>query len=115
MRVQRTLGMLAEVVGIAAGICREKGCLPRAVYSDHLGLLKERMKKGVPRLPQYVAFGGGDHEKYHFPDLGFVSIWPNPATNVAPHTLEVIRSLKMNHRHEHPALRPCNSTESRRP
>ena len=115
VRVQRTLGMLAEVVGIAAGICREKGCLPRAVYSDHLGLLKERMKKGVPRLPQYVAFGGGDHEKYHFPDLGFVSIWPNPATNVAPHTLEVIRSLKMNHRHEHPALRPCNSTESRRP
>ena len=104
VRVQRTLGMLAEVVGIAAGICQEKSCLPRAVYSDHLELLKARMRKGVPKLPQYVAFGGGDHEKYHFPDLGFVSIWPNPATNVAPHTLEVIKSLKMNHRHEHPAL-----------
>lgn len=105
VRVQRTLGMLAEVVGMAAGICREKNCLPRAVYSNYLELLKARMRKGVPKLPQYVAFGGGDHEKYHFPDLGFVSIWPNPATNVPPHTLEVIKSLKMNHRNEHPLLK----------
>ena len=52
MRVQRTLGMLAEVVGLAAGICREKNCLPRAVYSNHLELLKARMRKGVP--PQTV-------------------------------------------------------------
>ena len=90
---------------MAAGICREKNCLPRAVYSNYLELLKARMRKGVPKLPQYVAFGGGDHEKYHFPDQGFVSIWPNPATNVPPYTLEVIKSLKMNHRNEHPLLK----------
>ena len=104
VRVQRTLGMLAEVVGIAAGICREKGCAPRDVYASHLDELKARMRKGVPKLPQYVAFGGGLHEKYHFPDLGFIPVWPNPATNLAPRTAEAIRSLRMNHRHEHPAL-----------
>ncbi len=104
VRVQRTLGMLAEVVGIAAGICREKACTPRDVYTQHLALLKERMTKGVPKLPQYVAFGGGMHEKYHFADLGFVPIWPNPATNLPPHTVEAIRSLKMNHRRKHPQI-----------
>ena len=104
VRVQRTLGMLAEVVGIAAGICHEKSCTPRDVYATHLGELKARMRAGVPKLPQYVAFGGGLHEKYHFSDLGFVPVWPNPATNLAPRTVEAIRSLRMNHRHEHPAL-----------
>lgn len=104
VRVQRTLGMLAEVVGIAAGICHEKSCDPRDVYATYLPILKERMEKGVPKLPQYVAFGGGMHEKYHFPDLGFIPVWPNPATNLAPHTVESIRSLKMNHRHKHPQL-----------
>ena len=104
VRVQRTLGMLGEVVGIAAGICKEKGCDPRDVYAKHLSVLKERMKAGVPKQTQYCAFGGGDHEKYHFADLGFVSIWPNPATNVSPRTVEAIRSLKMNHRHKHPLI-----------
>ena len=107
VRVQRTLGMLAEVVGIAAGICREKDCTPRDVYARHLPLLKERMSKGVPRLPQYVAFGGGLHEKYHFPDRGFIPVWPNPATNLSPRTVEAIRSLKMNHRHRHPQIDAC--------
>ena len=104
VRVQRTLGMLGEVVGIAAGICKAKDCLPRAVYAQHLALLKERMKAGVPKQEQYVAFGGGLHEKYHFPDLGFVPVWPNPATNLTPHQVESIRSLKMVHRHPHPQL-----------
>jgi len=104
VRVQRTLGMLAEVAGIAAGICKEKNCTPREVYVKQLALLKERMTKGVPKLPQYVTFGGGLHEKYHFPDFGFVPVWPAPATNLAPATVEAIRSLKMNHRRKHPVL-----------
>ena len=104
VRVQRTLGMLGEVVGIAAGICREKGCDPRGVYESHLAELVERMKKGVPKLPQYVAFGGGMHEKYHFADLGFIPIWPNPATNISPRTVESIRALRMNHRRKHPLI-----------
>ena len=104
VRVQKTLGMLGEVVGIAAGICKEKNCDPRDVYAKHLSVLKARMKAGVPKQEQYCAFGGGDHEKYHFADLGFIPIWPNPATNVSPRTVEAIRSLKMNHRHKHPLI-----------
>ena len=104
VRVQRTLGMLGEVVGIAAGICKAKDCSPRDVHAQHLALLKERMKAGVPKQEQYVAFGGGLHEKYHFPDLGFVPVWPNPATNLTPHQVETIRSLGMVHRHLHPQI-----------
>ena len=104
VRVQRTLGMLGEVVGIAAGICKEKGCDPRDVYATHLSVLKDRMAKGVPKQEQYCTFGGGLHEKYHFADLGFIPIWPNPATNIAPHTIEAIRSLGMPHRHRHPLI-----------
>ena len=37
-------------------------------------------------------------------DLGFIPIWPNPATNVSPRTVEAIRSLKMNHRRKHPLM-----------
>ena len=104
VRVQRTLGMLGEVVGIAAGICREKDCDPRDVYATHLAVLKERMAKGVPKQSQYCTFDGGLHEKYHFADLGFIPIWPNPATNIAPRTVEAIRSLGMEHRHKHPLI-----------
>ena len=104
VRVQRTLGMLGEVVGIAAGICREKGCDPRGVYERHLSELVSRMEKGVPKLPQYVAFGGGMHEKYHFADGSSVQIYPNPATNISPRVVESIRALQMNHRHKHPII-----------
>ena len=104
VRVQRTLGMLGEVVGIAAGICRAKNCDPRDVYATHLSILKERMAKGVPKQSQYCTFDGGLHEKYHFADLGFIPIWPNPATNIAPRTVEAIRSLGMEHRHKHPLI-----------
>ena len=104
VRVQRTLGMLGEVVGIAAGLCREKDCDPRDVYATYLAVLKERMAKGVPKQSQYCTFDGGLHEKYHFADLGFIPIWPNPATNIAPCTVEAIRSLGMEHRHKHPLI-----------
>jgi len=104
VRVQRTLGMLGEVVGIAAGLCKERGCLPRDVYAVHLKDLHSRMLAGVPKQKQYVAFTNRDDEKYHFSDLGFVSVWPNPATNLTPHQVEVIRSLGMPHRHPHPQL-----------
>ena len=36
VRVMRTLGMLGEVVGMAAKTCMEHGCLPREVYTHHL-------------------------------------------------------------------------------
>ena len=47
VRVMRTLGMLGEVVGMAAKVCRDNECLPRDVYTHHLDELKTRMEKGV--------------------------------------------------------------------
>lgn len=46
-RVMRTHGMMGEVVGMAASICKKHGCDPRGVYSDHLDELKQLMTKGV--------------------------------------------------------------------
>ena len=55
-RVMRTHGMMGEVVGMAASICRKHGCGPRGVYEKHLDELKALMTKGVglgkPQPPQ---------------------------------------------------------------
>jgi len=47
VRVQRTTGMLGEVVGMAASICKEHNVLPRRVYQIYLSELKVLMKKGA--------------------------------------------------------------------
>jgi len=47
VRVMRTGGMMGEVVGMAAAICREYGVRPRGVYEKHLSQLKSYMEQGV--------------------------------------------------------------------
>ena len=37
VRVQRTTGMMGEVIGLAASLCKEKKCLPRDIYNYYLG------------------------------------------------------------------------------
>ncbi|MBQ7181297.1 MAG: FAD-dependent oxidoreductase [Bacteroidaceae bacterium] len=49
IRVMRTTGMMGEVVGMAASLCRRYDCLPRAVYQNHLPELKALMKQGIGR------------------------------------------------------------------
>jgi hypothetical protein len=44
-RVQRTTGMMGEIVGKAASICIENNVYPRDVYQDHLDDLKALMKR----------------------------------------------------------------------
>ena len=60
-RVMRTTGMMGEVVGMAARVCKDYGCLPRGVYAHHLDELKAFMKKGVgtgkPHPPQNYNLG----------------------------------------------------------
>ena len=60
-RVMRTTGMMGEVVGMAARVCKDRGCLPRGVYADHLGDLKALMARGVgtgrPQPPQDYNLG----------------------------------------------------------
>ena len=46
-RLMRTHGMMGEVVGMAASICKKHNCNPRDVYTTHLDELKELMAKGV--------------------------------------------------------------------
>ncbi|QDT68860.1 soluble pyridine nucleotide transhydrogenase [Planctomycetes bacterium MalM25] len=47
VRVMRTCGMMGEVVGMAAAICKRHDCDPRAVYTDHLDELIEMLRLGV--------------------------------------------------------------------
>ncbi len=46
-RLMRTHGMMGEVVGMAASLCKKYGCHPRDIYTKHFDELKSLMKKGV--------------------------------------------------------------------
>jgi len=48
VRVQLTLGMAGEVIGMASKICKEHKSTPRSVYTDYLDELKALMIEGVP-------------------------------------------------------------------
>ncbi|MHC4352155.1 MAG: FAD-dependent oxidoreductase [Planctomycetota bacterium] len=43
VRVMRTCGMMGEVVGMAASLCKKHDTTPRGVYADHLDKLKKLM------------------------------------------------------------------------
>jgi hypothetical protein len=43
----RTTGMMGEVVGMAAGLCKKYTATPRKIYQAHLTELKELMRKGM--------------------------------------------------------------------
>jgi hypothetical protein len=47
VRVMRTCGMMGEVVGMAASICKNRQTTPRGVYIEHLPELKELATRGV--------------------------------------------------------------------
>jgi len=49
VRVQRTTGMMGEVVGMAASLCKRHNTDPRGVYLEHLDELQELMRRGVGR------------------------------------------------------------------
>ena len=47
VRVMRTTGLIGEVVGMAAAVCKQNNVKPRGVYENHLEDLKILMEKGV--------------------------------------------------------------------
>jgi hypothetical protein len=51
VRVMRTTGMMGEVVGMAASLCKKHSTTPRGVYQDHLEKLKALMTKGIGAPP----------------------------------------------------------------
>jgi hypothetical protein len=61
IRVMRTTGMIGEVVGMAAAVCRQNGVTPRGVYERHLNELKTLMTKGIGKegTADYPAYNLG--------------------------------------------------------
>jgi len=98
VRVQRTLGMLGEVIGMAASICASENAFPRDVYAKHLDKLKTMMQAGVPAAPVYHAYPTDASEKYHFKDAGFISVRPPTAKLEAPEIKSRIEALKVQHK-----------------
>ena len=49
VRVMQTCGMMGEIVGMAASLCKRHDCTPRQVYTDHLTELKALMTAGAGR------------------------------------------------------------------
>jgi hypothetical protein len=47
IRVMRTGGLMGEVVGMAASLCKKYDIYPRNIYQKHLPDLKELMQKGI--------------------------------------------------------------------
>jgi hypothetical protein len=61
VRVQRTTGMMGEVIGMAALVCKQNSCDPRGVYTDHFEDLMKLMAKGIgnPDLPKIQNYNLG--------------------------------------------------------
>lgn len=61
VRVMRTTGMMGEVIGMAASICKNEKAMPREVYEDHLDELVNLMKKGIgnPDLKNIQKYNEG--------------------------------------------------------
>jgi len=66
-RLMRTIGMMGEVVGMAASICKKHNARPREVYQRYLSELKALMEKGAARtdiqLPDNQHFNEGEYLK----------------------------------------------------
>ena len=65
VRVMRTGGMMGEVVGMAASLCKKHGVTPRGIYLNYLNELKSLMKEGVGKkgLPNNQRYNEGDSLK----------------------------------------------------
>ncbi|HBC89023.1 MAG TPA: pyridine nucleotide-disulfide oxidoreductase [Lentisphaeria bacterium] len=107
VRVQRTLGILGEVIGMAASICAKENVHPRDIYEKHFEKLKGMMEIGV-MSPAYHAYGCDASESYHFKDIGFVNITPQSVSNANqlddPVLKRRVKALKVQHKHGRPGL-----------
>ena len=65
VRVMRTTGMMGEVIGMAASICKQKKTDPRCIYNTYLDDLKKLMIVGVgnPNLPKIQNYNLGATKK----------------------------------------------------
>ena len=106
VRVMRTLGILGEVIGMAASVCAREGVSPRDIYDTHFGELKAMMEQGVP-IPTYHAYGCGLSETYHFKEIGHINLDPtSPSAKLLtdPDLQQRIKALNVEHQRPHPVL-----------
>ncbi len=82
VRVMKTCGMMGEVVGKAASICRQNDCTPRDVYEQHLDELL-----GLLQLP-----GQARRETYNDPIVMPENILPLPGA-LGPETGRALREF----------------------
>ena len=100
----RTLGILGEVIGMAASICREENAFPRDISKTYFSKLKTMMEKGVP-IPYYFGWPADNQECYHFSEIGFIHLNPNAAPDrIDDKLLKRIKSLKIQHKKHDPAF-----------
>ncbi|VAW22988.1 hypothetical protein MNBD_BACTEROID01-2383, partial [hydrothermal vent metagenome] len=61
VRLMRTTGMMGEVIGMAASICKNEKTSPRGIYEHHFARLEELMEAGVgnPDLPNIQNYNLG--------------------------------------------------------
>lgn len=61
VRVMRTTGMMGEVLGMAASVCKNEKTTPRGIYEKHFSKLESLMLKGVgnPNLPNKQTYNNG--------------------------------------------------------
>jgi hypothetical protein len=99
VRVMRTLGLLGEVVGMAASICAREGLCPRDVYLSRLDELRAMMEAGVPAANTYHPGGTGrKYEGYHFKDTGHLGVYPDRHERLGdPDVAERVRALGLQH------------------
>ena len=60
VRLQRTTGMMGEIVGMAASLCKEHNVDPRGVYKKHMPDLKALMVEGTGKKPEKYEGPVGD-------------------------------------------------------
>ncbi len=97
VRVMRTCGMMGELVGMAAALCKKYNTTPRLVYENHLHQLKQLAKKGVGKRitkddPRFItASENGRLANEGFRRCrSFVAAWlahSDPTTGLIPRNL----------------------------
>ncbi len=63
VRVMRTTGMMGEVVGMAASLCRKYGVSPREIYRSHLPELRNMMQAGAGKPAAELP----DNQRFNLP------------------------------------------------